>query len=49
MDLHINRPTLNAPTLEQNIAIVDTWIADTTDKLNIAIEMLNKLKESKEG
>lgn len=37
MDIHIERPTLNAPTAEQNIATIDTWIADTADKLNIAL------------
>lgn len=37
MDIHIERPTLNAPTVEQNMATVDTWIADTADKLNIAL------------
>lgn len=38
MDIHIERPTLNAPTAEQNIATIDTWIADTADKLNIALQ-----------
>lgn len=37
MDLHIERPELNGQTNEENIAKVDTWIADTADKLNIAI------------
>lgn len=40
MDLHIERPELNATTPEENIATVDTWIADTSDKLNIALENL---------
>lgn len=38
MDIHIERPTLSAPTAEQNIATIDTWIADTADKLNIALQ-----------
>lgn len=41
MDLHIERPELNAPTAEENIAKVDTWIADTSDKLNIALTAIN--------
>lgn len=41
MDLHIERPELNAKTAEENIATVDTWIADTSDKLNIALTTLN--------
>lgn len=38
MDIHIERPTLNASTTEENIALVDTWIADTADKLNVALK-----------
>ncbi len=38
MDIHIERPTLNAATTEENIATVDTWIADTADKLNVALK-----------
>lgn len=38
MDIHIERPTLSAPTPEENIAAIDTWIADTSDKLNIALK-----------
>lgn len=41
MDLHIERPELNARSAEENIATVDTWIADTSDKLNIALTALN--------
>lgn len=37
MDLHIERPELNGQSTEENIAKVDTWIADTADKLNIAL------------
>lgn len=46
MDLHIERPELNAQTSEENLAKVDTWIADTSDKLNIA---LTSLKASSDG
>lgn len=38
MDTHIERPTLNAATTEENIATIDTWIADTADKLNVALK-----------
>ena len=34
MNIRIERPTLNRPTLEENMALVDRWIADTADKLN---------------
>lgn len=43
MDLLIDRPMLNAKSTEENIATVDTWIADTSDKLNVVI---NKLYDS---
>lgn len=42
MDTHIERPVLNKRTPEGNIAVVDTWIADTSDKLNILIPMLTE-------
>lgn len=46
MDVHIDRPILNKNNSpEQNIAIIDRWISDTTDKLNYLIEELNKEKE----
>lgn len=44
MDLHIERPELNAKTAEENLATVDTWIADTSDKLNIALTSLQSLQ-----
>ena len=34
MDIIIDRPTLNKDTSRRNLAVVDTWIADTADKLN---------------
>lgn len=34
MDLHIERPELNGQSVEENIARIDTWIADTADQLN---------------
>lgn len=40
MNFHIERPELNGRSNEENIAKIDTWIADTADKLNIALAML---------
>ena len=34
MNTIFERPTLNRPTPQQNLAVVDRWIADTVDKLN---------------
>jgi hypothetical protein len=34
MNIIFERPTLNRKTAEENLAIVDRWIADTVDKLN---------------
>ena len=49
MNIRIERPTLNRPTAEENIAIVDRWIADTADKLNIFISTVNRdIEEIKE-
>lgn len=42
MDINIDRPILNKDTVEENMAVVDSWIADTADKLNYLIEQLNK-------
>ena len=42
MNIRIEKPVLNRPTPEQNLAIVDRWIADTADKLNAFIAQVNK-------
>lgn len=42
MNIRIERPTLNRKTPEENIALVDRWIADTSDKLNAFISNINK-------
>ena len=42
MNIRIERPTLNRKTPEENIALVDRWIADTADKLNIFISDVNR-------
>jgi len=42
MDIRIDRPVLNGKTAEENIAKVDKWIADTSDKLNYLIDQLER-------
>jgi hypothetical protein len=42
MNIKIERPTLNRPTIEENMAIVDKWIADTSDKLNMFVSDINR-------
>ena len=42
MNIRIERPTLNRKTNEENLAIVDKWISDTSDKLNAFIENINR-------
>ena len=45
MNIRIDRPTLNRKTPEENIALVDRWIADTADKLNAYISSVNRRLE----
>ena len=45
MNIRIDRPTLDRKTPEENIALVDRWIADTADKLNIFISDINRQLE----
>lgn len=42
MDVRIDKPKLNRATVEENLAIVDKWIADTADKLNCFINAVNQ-------
>lgn len=35
--IRIDKPRLDKPTNEQNMAILDRWIADTADKMNTFI------------
>ena len=53
MNIRIERPVLNRKTAEENIAIIDRWIADTSDKLNAYISATNKtideLKEKQDA
>lgn len=44
MDIRIDRPILNRPTPEENLALVDKWISETADKLNYLIEQITKEK-----
>jgi len=39
MNIIFERPTLNRTTDKENIALIDRWIADTVDKLNIDPEL----------
>ena len=45
MNIRIERPTLNRPTQQENMALVDRWIADTSDKLNQYISYTNRVIE----
>ena len=45
MNIRIERPSLNRKTPEENIALVDRWIADTADKLNAFISSVNRQLE----
>lgn len=42
MEYRIDKPILNRATPEENIALVDRWIADTADKLNYILEQLER-------
>jgi len=47
MDIRIDKPILNRPTPEENIALVDKWISETADKMNYLITQLER--ERREG
>jgi len=49
MEIHIDRPILNRKTPEENIALIDKWISETTDKLNILISDVNKERRDNNG
>lgn len=49
MDIRIDRPILDKKNPEENIAIIDKWIADTSDKLNYFIEQINKERNNEDG
>lgn len=46
MDIIIERPTLNKDTSRRNLAVVDSWIADTADKLNAFFSAYKKSGET---
>jgi hypothetical protein len=46
MNITFEKPILRG-TPEQNIAVIDRWIADTVDKLNMLAKQQNK--ESDDG
>lgn len=41
MNIRIDRPSLDKKKAESNIAVIDRWIADTADKLNMFISSEN--------
>lgn len=49
MDINFNRPSLAGKSEKEALAILDTWIADTSDKLNYLVEQINKEKEKSNG
>ncbi len=49
MDIRIEKPKLNRPTPEENLAIVDRWISDTADKLNCFINAVNQKGSESNG
>lgn len=42
IDIKFDRPILNKENPMQNIALIDTWIAQTTDRLNYMVQQYNK-------
>lgn len=48
MDIRIDKPILNRATPEENLALVDKWISDTSDKLNYIITQLNRERSENE-
>lgn len=42
MLVHIDKPILNKTKPEENIAIIDRWMAETADKLNMFIQSVER-------
>lgn len=49
MDIRFDKPILNRDTPEENLALVDKWIAETADKLNYVITQLNRERRESDG
>lgn len=49
MDIHIDKPILNREKPEENIAIIDRWIAETADKLNYALSMMSRERSQEDA
>ena len=49
MDIHIDKPILDKPTPEANLAVVHKWMWDTADKLNFFIAQVNKERKEKDN
>lgn len=45
----IEKPKLDKPTPEENIALVDKWISETADKLNILISQIKEERSDNDG
>lgn len=45
----IDKPKLNKPTPEENIALLDKWVSETADKLNIFITQIEKERSDNDG
>ena len=42
MDVTFEKPVLNRKTPEENIALIDKWISESTDKLKYLFHEINK-------
>ena len=49
MNLRIDKPILNRPNSEENIVIINKWISDTADKMNLFIEKMNREERGRDA
>lgn len=49
MYVRIEKPKLNRPTPEENIAVLDKWVSDTADKLNCFIQAVYQREGENDG
>ncbi len=47
--VRIEKPKLNRDTPEENLALVDKWIADTADKLNYFVQQVLRERNDNDG